>query len=79
MKGIVFTELFDMVEDKFSPDMLDDVLDGCTLESGGAYTTVGTYDHKELLEIVRVCRNSLKTAAMPSNSCKAFMGIFMSK
>lgn len=54
MKGIVFTELFDMVEDKFSPDMLDDVLDECILESGGSYTSVGTYDHKELLEIVRV-------------------------
>jgi len=52
MKGIVFTELFDMVEDKFTPDMLDDVLDECDLESGGAYTSVGTYDHRELLEIV---------------------------
>ncbi len=54
MKGIVFTELMTMVEDKFSPDLLDDVLDECNLKSGGAYTTVGTYDHTELLEIVRV-------------------------
>ena len=52
MKGIVFTELFDMVEALFGADMVDDVLDECTLESGGAYTAVGTYDHQELLQIV---------------------------
>jgi len=53
MKGIVFTELIDMVENKFSPDLMDDVLDDCNLESGGAYTTVGTYSHLELIEIVK--------------------------
>ena len=52
MKGVVFTELIDMVEDTYGPDMMDDVFDVCTLESGGAYTTVGTYDHTELLTIV---------------------------
>lgn len=54
MKGIVFTELMDMVEDLFGLELLDDVLDECTLESGGAYTAVGTYSHTELLEIVNV-------------------------
>ena len=52
MKGIVFTELMEMVENVFSPEVLDDVLDDCDLESGGAYTAVGTYDHTELLQIV---------------------------
>lgn len=54
MKGIVFTELFEMVEQQFGPNMLDDVLDQCDLKSGGAYTTVGTYDHHELLTIVGI-------------------------
>lgn len=54
MKGIIFTELFDMVEGVFGANLLDDVLDDCTLESGGAYTAVGTYDHKELLQILSV-------------------------
>ena len=54
MKGIVFTELIDMVEATFGVDMMDDVFDDCELESGGAYTAVGTYDHTELLEIVGV-------------------------
>ena len=52
MKGIVFTELFEMVETIFSANMVDDVLDDCDLASGGAYTAVGTYDHTELLQIV---------------------------
>jgi len=52
MKGIVFTELMDMVEDAFGEELMEDVLDDCTLESGGAYTAVGTYDHTELLQIV---------------------------
>jgi len=54
MKGIVFTELIEMVEATFGADLMDDVLDDCTLESEGAYTSVGTYDHKELLQIVGV-------------------------
>lgn len=61
MKGIVFTELLDMVETIFSPDMVDDVLDDCSLESGGAYTTVGSYDHTELLEIVGVLSQKTDT------------------
>lgn len=54
MKGIVFTELFEMVKGLFGEDLIDDVLDDCKLESGGAYTNVGTYDHRELIEIVNV-------------------------
>lgn len=54
MKGIVFTELIDMVEATFGADLMDDVFEDCTLESDGAYTAVGTYDHQELLQIVGV-------------------------
>ncbi len=52
MKGVVFTEFFDLVDRLFGADMIDDILDDCTLESNGAYTAVGTYDHNELLQIV---------------------------
>jgi len=52
MKGIVFTELLDMGLGLFGPEMIDDVLEECDLESSGAYTTVGTYCHTELLQIV---------------------------
>ena len=54
MLGIVFTEFADMVEEKFSPEFLDELLEACheSLGSGGAYTAVGNYDHNEILVIV---------------------------
>jgi hypothetical protein len=52
MKGMVFTEFLEMVESKFSADMVDDIIDDAALPSGGAYTAVGTYDHAELVAMV---------------------------
>lgn len=52
MKGVVFTEFVEMVEETFSPELLDEVFDCVELASGGAYTSVGTYDHNELLQLV---------------------------
>jgi hypothetical protein len=52
MKGMVFTEFLEMVESKFSADMVDDIIDDSALPSGGAYTAVGTYDHSELVTMV---------------------------
>lgn len=61
MKGIVFTEFLDMVEGKFGIDMVDDIVSESRLSSGGAYTSIGTYDHRELLELVRVLSARTKT------------------
>lgn len=52
MKGIVFTELLDMIEDKFSYDMVDQLLLETDLPSGGTYTSIGTYDHTEMVNLV---------------------------
>lgn len=52
MKGVVFTELLDMVDDRFGPEVTERVLEACNLDSGGAYTAVGTYDHAEILQLV---------------------------
>lgn len=52
MKGIVFTEFLEMVADKFSDDMVDDIIDDSDLESEGIYTSVGTYSHKEIVKLV---------------------------
>jgi hypothetical protein len=52
MKGIVFTEFLEMVESKFSPELADSIIEGADLASGGAYTTVGTYDHDEMIKLV---------------------------
>jgi len=52
MKGIVFTEFLEMVEDRFSANMVDDIIDAANLPSGGAYTAVGTYSHEEIVALV---------------------------
>lgn len=52
MKGIVFTEFLDMVRTQHSEDLLDDVLDAANTPNDGAYTSVGTYDHQELVSLV---------------------------
>jgi hypothetical protein len=52
MKGIVFTEFIEMVETEFSPEIADEIIDAADLSTGGAYTSVGTYDHNELVRMV---------------------------
>lgn len=52
MKGIVFTEFLEMVEETFSADVADDIIEDSGVESGGAYTAVSTYDHAELVSLV---------------------------
>ena len=52
MRGMVFSEFLDFVEAAAGPDMVDDMLDSCDLDSGGAYTSVGNYDHGEIVKMV---------------------------
>ena len=52
MKGIVFTEFLDMVEERYSAHVADRVVLDAKLPSGGAYTAVGTYDHGEIWSLV---------------------------
>ncbi len=52
MRGLVFTEFLDFVETVAGPEMVETMLESCDLESGGAYTSVGTYDHGEILKML---------------------------
>jgi hypothetical protein len=52
MKGVIFTEFLDMVEKKFSIDTVDKIIESSNLASGGSYTSVGTYPHTEMAELV---------------------------
>ena len=52
MKGIVFSEFIEMVEESFSPEVADRIITQADLPSGGAYTAVGTYDHSEMVQLV---------------------------
>jgi hypothetical protein len=53
MKGIVFTEFFEMIEQQNGLDEVDALVDGCELSTDGAYTSVGTYDFRELVVLVQ--------------------------
>ena len=52
MRGLVFSEFLEFVENAAGEDMVEDMLDECDLESGGAYTSVGNYDHGEIIKMV---------------------------
>ena len=52
MKGLVFTESLDLVDNAFGEDTTDEIVKGCLLASGGAYSAVGTYDPQELHMLV---------------------------
>ncbi len=36
MKGVIFTEFIEMVEAKFSAEMVDTIIEGANLNSGGS-------------------------------------------
>ena len=52
MKGVVFVEFLEMVEDRFSPEIADRIIEASDLPSGGAYTGIGSYDHAEMVQLV---------------------------
>lgn len=50
MKGIIFSEFLELVEDKFGLEVCQNMLDESRDE--GVYTTVGTYGHKALIKLI---------------------------
>ncbi|MDH3716479.1 MAG: heme NO-binding domain-containing protein [Planctomycetota bacterium] len=70
MKGIIFTEFLEMVEDRFGLEMVDRIIEQSDLESSGAYTAVGTYGHDELLQLV--CQLSASLAIPVPDLVRAF-------
>jgi hypothetical protein len=53
MKGIVFTEFLDLVEDKFGIEMVDGIISNSKLASEGVYTSIGTYSFSEMLQLLQ--------------------------
>lgn len=52
MKGIVFTEFAEMVENEFGLFTLDQIIEMSNLPSKGIYTSVGTYSHQEMVSLL---------------------------
>ena len=52
MKGVVFTEFLEMVEQRFSLEAVDQILNRAAPPHGGTYTAVGTYPVEEMFALV---------------------------
>lgn len=50
MKGIIFSEFLNLVEDKFGLEVCQTILD--ENNDAGVYTSVGTYDHLALVKLI---------------------------
>lgn len=50
MKGIIFAEFLELVEDTFGLETCQKMLD--ENQNDGVYTSVGTYDHKDLVKLI---------------------------
>ena len=53
MKGIVFTEFLELVEDKFGIETVDEIIEKSDLKSQGIYTSIGTYEFSEMLQLLQ--------------------------
>lgn len=60
MKGIVFTEFLEMVEEKFGFEVTENMIEKANLPTKGAYTAVGTYDYKEMYGLIGALHGETK-------------------
>ena len=70
MKGIIFTEFLDMVEDAVGYETVDQLITENDLPSNGVYTSIGTYDHSEM--VILLMALSKKTSISVSELLHAF-------
>ncbi len=52
MKGLIFNEFLAFVEQTMTYDMVDKIILKSNIESGGAYTSIGTYDPQEFFKLL---------------------------
>ena len=74
MKGIVFTELLDMLDQQMSMEEIEALIDEADLPSGGAYSAVGTYDYQEILTLVSLLSQKIN---VPVEDLKHAFGKFL--
>jgi hypothetical protein len=72
MKGIIFTSFLNFLEAELGLVASERIIAQAKLNSGGAYTTVGFYDYKELLQLISISSPALN--ATPSQISQKFGG-----
>ena len=70
MKGLILDQLLDFLRESAGENFVQGLLDGLELPSGGAYTSVGTYDSDELVRIVGAYCEA--TGTEPAAAVRAF-------
>lgn len=53
MKGIVFTEFLEYVEGRYGLHTVDQIIDNSDLSTNGVYTSIGTYNFSEMLQLLK--------------------------
>jgi hypothetical protein len=54
VKGMIFTSFLYLVEERYGLEMVEEIIEEAAPASGGIYTTMGVYDHMELIEMIVV-------------------------
>ena len=62
MKGIIFTEFLELVEDKYGLETVDTLIQHSKLQSKGVYTSIGTYQFSEMLSLLQNLSESTGTS-----------------
>lgn len=70
MKGLVFVEFMEFIEKRFSLEMVETLIEKSKLPNAGVYTSVGTYDPKDMLIFLGILHN--ETQIPVSELVKAF-------
>jgi hypothetical protein len=60
MKGIVFTEFMEFIEAQFSLKIVETMIAKSNLPNAGVYTSVGTYNHEDMLLFVKILNEETK-------------------
>jgi hypothetical protein len=81
MKGIIFTTFIELVEEKFGLQTADYLIEEAKLQSEGAYTNVGTYDHTELMRMLQLLseKTKLSQKELIFVYAQKLMGLFVVK
>ncbi len=74
MKGVIFTEFLEMVEDKFDYEMVDQIIADAKDPNDGAFTSVNSYDHTQLVSLVKALH---KRSGIPLHDLMKTYGEFL--
>ena len=54
MRGVVFTELMEFVEDKLGFEVADKMIEKSKLDNGGVFTQGGNYPFKDMVKLLTI-------------------------